>query len=111
MRHFIFVLTLTLSLSNIFAQEAAENAIDSVYCIQLLSTRNIHLVKPEMISAFLDTSYVEQSGEWSRVLVVCESMEQAEKYLTSWRRQHKNAFIVIRSSDQVKKLYPLFTFN
>jgi hypothetical protein len=40
---------------------------DSVYCIQIMSTKNIHLVRAEHLSmSTLDTAHVEQVGQYYR---------------------------------------------
>lgn len=111
MRNLILIITLSIGALNIFAQSVNKQQIDSVWCIQLLSTRNIQLVKPEMLSAMDDNALVETAGDWSRVLVVCESKEQADMYLYSWQRQHREAFIVLRDRKQIAKMYPLFTWD
>ena len=110
MRNLIIALVLFILCGKIFAQNQNKSDLDTIYCIQLMSTRNIHLVKPEMVAAFDVNAYYETSGEWNRVLIVCANREEADTYLYSWQRQHKGAFIVLRNSNEVDKMLPLFTY-
>ena len=100
-----------LTLAALFLTLNLSAQTDTLYCIQVMSTRNPELVKPEMVSAFDDIAMVERVGEWWRVLFVYEDREKAEAYLYSWQRQHKGAFIVLRNSDEVDKMLPLFTYE
>ena len=94
-----------------FTLQLSAQQQDSVYCIQLLSTRNPELLKPEMVSTFQETCKVEQYGEWYRILYLCENYDEAVIFLHSWKRQHKNAFIVKKSTIEIQKMYNLFTYD
>jgi hypothetical protein len=109
MRTFIFALILSLTFEKIAGQTANNVQSDTIWCIQVLSTRNPHLIKPEMVSAFPDTAMVEESAGWYRILFLYNDKEQANLYLHSWQRQHDNAFIMLRSRSDIKKMYPLFS--
>lgn len=84
-------------------------AAQNYYCIQIMSTRNPHLIKPEMVTMLPDSAMIEQSGEHYRIMFVYPDLETAEIMLHSWQRAHKDAFICVRRREQVQKFYPLFT--
>jgi hypothetical protein len=86
---------------------AAQNT--DYYCIQIMSTKNIELVKPEHVIETLDTAYVEKFGKWHRVLLVYPDDLTAWVYLHSWKRAYPDAFIVRRSKRQVESMQVLFT--
>ena len=70
---------------------------DSLYCIQIMSTKNIHLVRAEHLSmSTLDTAYVEQVGKQYRILIAYTTYDEAWFMLTTWQRAHKDAFITVR---------------
>jgi hypothetical protein len=70
---------------------------DSVYCIQIMSTKNIHLVRAEHLSmSTLDTAHVEQVGQYYRILIPYSTYDEAFFMLTTWQRAHKDAFITVR---------------
>ena len=70
---------------------------DSIYCIQIMSTKNIHLVRAEHLSmSTLDTAHVEQVGQYYRILIPYSSYDEAYFMLTTWQRAHKDAFITVR---------------
>ncbi len=70
---------------------------DSVYCIQIMSTKNIHLVRAEHLSmSTLDTAHVEQVGQYHRILIAYSSYDEAYFMLTTWQRAHKDAFITVK---------------
>ena len=70
---------------------------DSIYCIQIMSTKNIHLVRAEHLSmSTLDTAHVEQVGKYNRILIAYSSYDEAYFMLTTWQRAHKDAFITVR---------------
>lgn len=110
MRAFFLIIGLLVSTSVLKAQ-SGQNNNDTLYCIQVLSTRNPELLKPEMVSAMPDTAMVEQYGQFYRIMFVYNTYEEADIFLWSWRRQHKNAFLTVRTKQQVERMYPLFTFD
>lgn len=70
---------------------------DSVYCIQIMSTKNIELVRSEHLAmCTLDTAHVEQVGQYYRILIPYQTYEEAWYMLTTWQRAHKDAFITVR---------------
>jgi len=70
---------------------------DSVYCIQIMSTKNIHLVRSEHLSmSTFDTAHVEQVGQYYRILIPYSTYDEAWFMLTTWQRAHKDAFITVR---------------
>lgn len=101
----IILFILFLFAAPVFAQ-------DTLYCIQLFSTRNLHLVKPEMVSMTYDTVMVEFAHDgWNRVVVPYTTLEEADLMLHTWQRGHRNAFIVARPVAEVAKMVPLFTWD
>jgi len=103
---------LSISFTELSAQSPKNNESDSiVYCIQVLSTRNPHLLRPEMVAAFDDPAMVDYSDGWFRIVFLYANLEEAQIHLQSWQRQHKNAFIATRSRSQAKKMYPLYTYD
>jgi len=101
-----FITTAILLLSfNLFAQT------DSVYCIQIMSTKNIHLVRAEHLSmSTLDTAHVEQVGQYYRILIPYSSYDEAWFMLTTWQRAHKDAFITTRSKKHfIQHCKPFYT--
>jgi hypothetical protein len=93
----------------LFILLAFQLSAQNYYCVQVISTRNPHLLKPEMVSILPDTAKVEQSGEWFRILFVYASQEEANIYHTSWLKQHSNAFICVRTKEQVERMTDLFS--
>lgn len=70
---------------------------DSIYCIQIMSTKNIHLVRSEHLSmSTFDTAHVEQVGQYHRILIPYSTYDEAWFMLTTWQRAHKDAFITVR---------------
>jgi hypothetical protein len=100
MKLLFFALMLSLTAS---AQQT-----DYYYCIQIMSTKNIELVKPEHVIETLDTAYVEKFGKWHRVLLVYPDDLTAWVYLHSWKHAYPDAFIVRRSKEQVDRMEVLF---
>jgi len=84
---------------------------DSIYCIQIMSTKNIHLVRAEHLAmCTLDTAHVEQSGQYYRILIPYSSYDEAWFMLTTWQRAHKDAFITTRSKNHFKQFVkPFYT--
>lgn len=82
---------------------------DTLYCIQIMSTRNPHLIRAEHVAMLPDDAMIEQSGEHYRIMFVYPDLETAEIMLHSWQRAHEDAFICVRRREQVNRFYPLFT--
>jgi hypothetical protein len=98
----LFFIFMLLSLT------ATAQQTEYYYCIQIMATKNIDLVKPEHVIETLDTAYVEKSGKWSRIMLVYPDDLTAWVYLHSWQRVYKDAFIVRRTKNQVEKMQVLF---
>lgn len=91
---------------------AVAQTSDTTYCIQLMSTRNIHLVKPEMVSMTYDTVIVQSAHDgWSRVLVSYNTLEEAEIMLWTWKRSHEDAFIRKIARREVDSMPQLFSWE
>jgi ABC-type antimicrobial peptide transport system ATPase subunit len=96
MKTLFFILMLSFS--------AAAQQTDSVYCIQILSTKNPHLVKWEQLQmCTLDVPHVEKVGKQYRILIPYETYEEAWYMLDTWKRSHKTAFLTTRSKEYFEK--------
>jgi phage-related protein len=102
----------TLVFIFMFFSFAMSAQTDTTYCIQLFATKNPKLIEPKMVAAFYEPCKIEKSGEWYRILYVCENYEEAVMYLHSWQRQHRKAFICAKETTVTNKLpYLVFSEN
>lgn len=101
--------TLILTISLFISISAS--AQDTLYCVQIMSTQNPQLLRPEMISILPDSAMVEYTGSTYRILFVYPDRISAEIAHTSWIKQHRGAFITIRTRQQVKQFYNLYTYE
>lgn len=93
------ILILMLSIS------AAAQQTDTVYCIQILSTRTPQYIRAEHLAmCTLDQAMVEQVGEYYRILFVYETEMEADYMIATWKRAHKDAFICRRTRKQVEQM-------
>lgn len=93
------ILILMLSIS------AAAQQTDTVYCIQILSTRTPQYIRAEHLAmCTLDQAMVEQVGDYYRILFVYETEEEADFMIATWQRAHKDAFICRRTRKQVEQM-------
>jgi ABC-type antimicrobial peptide transport system ATPase subunit len=82
----------------LFAVSVMAQSQDSIYCIQILSTKNPHLVEWKHLSmCTLDVPHVEQVGKQYRILIPYETYDEAWYMLDTWKRSHKTAFLTTRS--------------
>ena len=85
------------------------------YCVQVCSTENPHLLKPEMVSILPDKAMIEhvKIGEKliARIIFVYETKEEQITSHCSWLKQWHDAMMIERSEEQVLKLQPLFTYE
>lgn len=83
------------------------------YCVQVCSTPNPHLLKPEMVSVLPDTAMIEfttiNGKRHARILFCYLTEEEQSVAHTSWLKQWHDAMRVTRTSEQVRKMQPLFT--
>lgn len=109
MKTLIFSALLLLSSFVTFAQS------NKVYfCVQVCSTENPHLLKPDMVSILpRDTAMIEiavhENRMISRILFVYETQEEQMVAHTSWLKQWPDAMMITRTERQVKNLSKLFT--
>jgi len=87
----------------LFAVTAMAQQQDSVYCIQLMSTKRIDLVRAEHLTMAQDQAYVEQAGLYHRILIPYTTHEEAWFMLDTWKRAHKDAFITVRTKGQFEQ--------
>ena len=109
MRTLIFSVLFLLSSFVTFAQS------NKVYfCVQVCSTENPHLLKPDMVSLFSsDTAMVEltvvNNIMRSRILFVYETQEEQIAAHQNWLRYWPDAIMFTRTERQFKNLFKLFT--
>lgn len=95
------ILILMLSIS------AAAQQTDTVYCIQILSTRTPQYIRAEHLAmCTLDQAMVEQVGDYYRILFVYDTEEEADFMIATWQRAHKDAFICRRTRKEVEQMKP-----
>lgn len=88
----------------LFAVSVMAQSQDSIYCIQILSTKNPHLVEwKHLAMCTLDVPHVEQVGKQYRILIPYETYEEAWFMLDTWKRSHKTAFLTTRSKEYFEK--------
>ena len=97
MKTLFFILALTVSA---MAQQA-----DTFYCIQIMSTKTPQYIRAEHLAmCTFDSAKVEQAGEYYRILFVYETEEEADYMIATWQRAHKDAFICIRTKQEIDEL-------
>ena len=88
----------------LFAVSVMAQSQDSIYCIQILSTKNPHLVEwKHLAMCTLDVPHVEKVGKQYRILIPYETYEEAWFMLDTWKRSHKTAFLTTRSKEYFEK--------
>ena len=91
---------------------AAYAQTDTMYCIQILSTRHPEFIRAEHLAmCTLENAQVEQTDSLYRIMFVYNTLEEAEIMLTTWKRAHKDAFICRRTSQQVLNFYQFYTYD
>ena len=106
MKTLFLILALSVSAST-YAQTS-----DTMYCIQILSTRNPEYIRAEHLAMCeLEQAQVEQVDSLYRIMFVYNTYEEAEIMLTTWKRAHKDAFICRRTSQQVLNYYQFYTYD
>lgn len=85
---------------------------DTMYCIQILSTRHPEFIRAEHLAmCTIEQAQVEQTDSLYRIMFVYDTYEEAEIMLTTWKRAHKDAFICSRNRKQVSKYYSFYTHD
>ena len=102
----------TLLFILLFSAAAYAQTSDTMYCIQILSTRHPEYIRAEHLAMCeLDQAQVEQVDSLYRIMLVYNTFEEAEIMLTTWKRAHKDAFICRRTSQQVLNYYQFYTYD
>ena len=102
----------TLLFILLFSAAAYAQTSDTMYCIQILSTRHPEYIRAEHLAMCeLDQAQVEQVDSLYRIMLVYNTFEEAEIMLTTWKRAHKDAFICHRTSQQVLNYYQFYTYD
>lgn len=109
MKTLIFILSMLLTVSA-FAQETEKTGLH--YCVQVVSTENPELLKPEYFVMMYDKPMVEEAivngKKYYRILFVYNSVDDQDSALHNWKFQWSKAIRVTRTKQQVAKLYHLF---
>jgi hypothetical protein len=85
---------------------------DTMYCIQILSTRHPEFIRAEHLAmCTIEQAQVEQTDTLYRIMFVYDTYEEAEIMLTTWKRAHKDAFICTRNRKEVANYYPFYTYD
>ena len=84
---------------------------DTFYCIQIMATHNPDMIRAEHLTETLSDVYLQAGEDIHRVLVVHETMDEAEIMLHTWRRLFKDAFIVVRTREDIGDMLLLYTFD
>ena len=104
--------TLLLIFTLLFSAAAYAQTSDTMYCIQILSTRHPEYIRAEHLAMCeLEQAQVEQVDSLFRIMLVYNTLEEAEIMLTTWKRAHKDAFICRRTSQQVLNYYQFYTYD
>lgn len=78
---------------------------DTMYCVQILSTRHPEYVRAEHLAMCeLDQALVEKTDTLYRIMFAYDTFEEAEIMLTTWKRAHKDAFITRRTREEYYNL-------
>lgn len=103
MKTLLLIFTLLFS-ATVYAQT------DTVYCIQILSTKTPEYVTAEQLNIMpFDTVMYEQAGAYYRLIVVYTDLFEAEISLASWQRAYSDAFICRRTFAQAAQLKKFYT--
>ena len=85
---------------------------DTMYCIQILSTRHPEYIRAEHLAmCTIEQAQVEQTDSLYRIMFVYDTYEEAEIMLTTWKRAHKDAFICTRTRKEISNYYPFYTYD
>lgn len=85
---------------------------DTMYCIQILSTRHPEYIRAEHLAmCTIEQAQVEQTDSLYRIMFVYDTFEEAEIMLTTWKRAHKDAFICTRTRKEISNYYPFYTYD
>jgi hypothetical protein len=104
MKTLLFIFALSFS--------AMAQTLDTMYCIQILSTRHPEYIRAEHLAmCTIEQAQVEQTDSLYRIMFVYDTYEEAEIMLTTWKRAHKDAFICTRNRKQVSNYYPFYTYD
>ena len=104
--------TLLFIFALLFSAAAYAQTSDTMYCIQILSTRHPEFIRAEHLAmCTIEQAQVEQTDSLYRIMFVYNTLEEAEIMLTTWKRAHKDAFICRRTSQQVLNFYQFYTYD
>jgi len=108
MKNIIFIIMLFVT-TIMFGQTKSET--DTLYCVQIMSTENPHLIKPSDVDFLLDTAYVEYAKvngrHMYRILYVYSDEMERDVAHYSWLRVYSKSFKCVRTKKQFKNMYPL----
>lgn len=101
-------------ISMLFISVLSYSQTSKQYCIQVLSTENPHLLKPEHFSILpFDKPMVEQvlinDKIIYRIIFVYDHKDMQQTFCKIWQKDFPDALIINRTDDQISKLKPLFS--
>jgi hypothetical protein len=77
---------------------------DTFYCIQILATNHPEFIRAEHINVAIADVYLEIGTDTHRLLVTHDTQDEAEIMLHTWQRVHKDAFLTVRTREQVEDM-------
>jgi len=102
--------TLLLIFTLLFSAATYAQTSDTLYCIQILSTKTPEYVTAEQLSIMpFDTVVYEQAGDYYSLMIVYSDLFEAEISLASWQRAYSDAFICRRTFAQASQLKKFYT--
>jgi hypothetical protein len=109
MRTLIFIFGMLFSVLA-FSQETSKTGL--YYCVQVVSTENPELLKPDYFVMMYDKPMVEEAvvkgKKYYRIIFIYESVDDQDSALHNWQFQWGKAFRVTRTKEQIEKMYLLF---
>jgi hypothetical protein len=93
-------------------QNLPTHTSDTIWCVRLWSTFDIHLVKSEMITLDNEPIKVEITPNGlAHIWMPYTNKIEAERMLIIWKQKHPEATIHPKSSNVVKEMPLLFTWD
>lgn len=104
----LFTILFTIVSITIYAQSTS-----TCGCIQVLSTPNIHMIKPEQFAFTTDTALVEKAivnnKETNRILFCYNNFNKAISLMNEFAKHFPTIVVIERKSNQIETLPKLFS--
>jgi hypothetical protein len=82
------------------------------YCVQVLSTENPQLLKPDTFIDLSTEPYVESflvgRHKWYRIIFIYNSIQEQEEALKKWSQHFEDTIKVTKNESQIQKMILLF---